>query len=297
MIYGYIRVSTDRQDTDNQKLGIEEKATQLGLVIDKWISDDGISGAKEPNERLLGTLLKKIKDGDVIIASEISRLGRKLFMVMRILEHCMKVGAKVYTVKDGYELGDNIQSKVLAFAFGLAAEIERDMISKRTKEALHRRRAEGVVLGRPTGTKNKTTKLTAKEKKIIEYRKDGLSFTVIGKLLKVHRLTVSEYVKKHNIEPRPDGRGKHNKTKAIDALKIINARKIGDYTTSELVEKYKSCNYSMTKMAQELNVSTSSMQTYLKRNGHYSAIEEAESAQRKKVKSKKQLERDSFIQQ
>ena len=148
MIYGYIRVSTDRQDTENQKLGINEKAKSLGIEIDKWISDDGVSGTKEPDKRLLGKLLKTIQPGDVIISSELSRLGRNLFMVMRILEHCMKNEAKVYTVKDGYELGDNVTSKVLAFAFALAAEIERDMISKRTKEALARKKAEGIHIGR-----------------------------------------------------------------------------------------------------------------------------------------------------
>ncbi len=153
MVYGYIRVSTDKQDTDNQKIGINEKAKLLGHPIDEWISDDGVSGAKEPEDRLLGTLLKKIKPDDVIIASELSRIGRKLFMVMRILEHCMKVGAKVYTVKDGYELGDNIQSKVLAFAFGLAAEIERQMIQMRTKEGLANKKLLGVLLGN-SRTKN-----------------------------------------------------------------------------------------------------------------------------------------------
>lgn len=143
MIYGYIRVSTDHQDCENQKLGIETKAASLNLSVDKYIKDAGISGTKEPENRALGGCLKKLKSGDVIICSELSRLGRKLFMVMRILEHCMRTGACVYTVKDGYVLGDNIQSKVLAFAFGLSAEIERDLISQRTKEALAVRRAAG----------------------------------------------------------------------------------------------------------------------------------------------------------
>ena len=139
MIYGYLRVSTDDQDSENQKVGVSAKATSIGVAIDDWIIDDGISGTKEPEKRLLGKLMKKLKPGDVIITSELSRLGRKLFMIMRILEFCMQHEVKVYTVKDGYELGDNIQSKVLAFAFGIAAEIERDMISQRSKEALARK--------------------------------------------------------------------------------------------------------------------------------------------------------------
>ena len=162
MIYGYIRVSTDKQDCDNQKLGIENKAASLGLKIDKYIEDAGISGTKEPEQRALGGCLKKLKAGDVLICSELSRLGRKLFMIMRILEHCMKCGAKVYTVKDGYELGDNIQSKVMAFAFGLSAEIERDLISQRTKEALLKLKKQGKKLGREAGSKNKKRKLDDK---------------------------------------------------------------------------------------------------------------------------------------
>lgn len=194
MIYGYIRVSTDKQDTDNQKLGINDKAKHLGYAIDEWISDDGVSGAKEPDDRLLGKLLKKVKENDVIIASEISRLGRKLFMVMRILEHCMKVGAKVYTVKDGYELGDNIQSKVLAFAFGLAAEIERSMIQMRTKEGLANKKLQGVLLGTPR-TKNinqRTPQETVDKMK--ELLSKGFSLSSIADKTKTHRLTVAFYL-------------------------------------------------------------------------------------------------------
>ena len=142
-VYGYLRVSTDKQDCDNQKIGVEELAKKQGVPIESWIIDDGVSGTKEPEKRKLGKLLKRIKSGDVIICSELSRLGRRLFMVISILEHCMKIGAKVLTVKDGYELGDNVQSKILAFAFGLVAELEREMISKRTKEALQRRKMNG----------------------------------------------------------------------------------------------------------------------------------------------------------
>lgn len=199
MIYGYIRVSTDRQDCENQKVGIENKAFNLGLKIDKYIEDSGISGTKEPNERALGGCLNKLQDGDVIICSELSRLGRKLFMIMRILEHCMKCGAKVYTVKDGYELGDNIQSKILAFAFALSAEIERDLISQRTRESLARIKASGRKLGRAFGSKNKKHKLDDQEDKIKMALSGGLPKYYIAKRLKVSPPTLNRFIQNRNL--------------------------------------------------------------------------------------------------
>lgn len=201
MIYGYLRVSTDDQDSENQKVGVAAKATSIGVAIDGWIIDDGISGTKEPEKRLLGKLMKKLKPGDVIITSELSRLGRKLFMIMRILEFCMQHEVKVYTVKEGYELGDNIQSKVLAFAFGIAAEIERDMISQRTKEALARKKAEGVILGRPKGRKSSPDKykLYGKNSLIKGLLDEGISQRQIAKICKVDRNTLARFLKKEII--------------------------------------------------------------------------------------------------
>ena len=194
MVYGYIRVSTDHQDCENQKLGIEAKAKSLNMHIDLYIKDSGISGTIDPHKRALGPILHKLKTGDVLICSELSRLGRKLFMIMRILEHCMNVGAKVYTVKDGYELGDNIQSKVMAFAFGLSAEIERDLISQRTKEALAVRRANGKKLGRPIGCGNKSHKLDGKMPIIKQMLDCGISKRQIAKRLGVSSPTLYEYI-------------------------------------------------------------------------------------------------------
>lgn len=199
-VFGYLRVSTDEQDAQNQKVGVLNLAKSQNLQIDEWIEDDGVSGTKEPEKRKLGLLLKKIKKDDVILASELSRLGRKLFMIMRILEHCMNVGAKVLTVKDGYELGDNIQSKVLAFAFGIAAEIERDMISMRTKEALARKRNEGVILGRPKGRKSSYYKLDKDKEQITNLFFAGYSKSAIARELGVHRITVANYLKERKIQ-------------------------------------------------------------------------------------------------
>ena len=195
MVYAYLRVSTGKQDGDNQRLGVEKLAERLGLTIDEYIDDEGVSGTKEPEKRELGALLEKLREGDVLLAGEISRLGRSLFMVMRILEHCMKNGVKVYTAKDGYELGDNIQSKVLAFAFGLSAEIEREMISRRTKEALEKKRAEGVILGRPKGRKSSRVKLSGHGKRIKTMIERGMSKSAIARELGVDRNTLAAFLK------------------------------------------------------------------------------------------------------
>lgn len=150
MNYGYIRVSSDKQTVENQRFEIENFANLNGFKIDGWI-EETICGTKNYDKRELGKLLNKVKKDDLIICAELSRLGRNLFMIMEILNICMTKECKVWTIKDNYRLGEDIQSKVLAFAFGLSAEIERNLISQRTKEALARKRSEEVVLGRPKG--------------------------------------------------------------------------------------------------------------------------------------------------
>src|SRR5690554_7734371 len=153
---------------------------------------------KNVDDRKLGKLLKRMKRGDILICSELSRLGRNLLMIMGILNECMNKDIQVWTIKDNYRLGSDINSKVLAFAFGLSAEIERNLISQRTKEALARKRAEGVVLGRPKGSKSKKVKLTGREKQIQELLDKNISYSAIGRILGVHRLTVSKFVKERN---------------------------------------------------------------------------------------------------
>lgn len=194
MIYGYIRVSTDKQTVENQRYEINQFCDRQEMVIEKWI-EETISGAKNVEDRKIGKLLKRMKKGDILICSELSRLGRNLLMIMGILNECMNKDIQVWTIKDNYRLGSDINSKVLAFAFGLSAEIERNLISQRTKEALARKRAEGVVLGRPKGRKSAKTKLTGQEQKIKELLSKKVSYSAIGRILGVHRLTVSTFVK------------------------------------------------------------------------------------------------------
>jgi DNA invertase Pin-like site-specific DNA recombinase len=192
MIYGYIRVSTDKQTVENQRFEINQFAIKHNLVVEKWI-EETISGTKEIDKRTLGKLLKKTKKDDILICSELSRLGRSLFMIMEVLNFCMKREVKIWTIKDNYRLGEDIQSKVLAFAFGLSAEIERNLISQRTKEALARKKAEGVILGRPLGKKSSKVKLSGKELQIQKLLDKNVSYSAIGRILGVNRITVSKF--------------------------------------------------------------------------------------------------------
>lgn len=194
MNFGYIRISTDKQTTENQKFEIQGFSDKKHIHIDEWIQET-ISSTKKLEVRKFGALLQRMQKGDILIVSELSRLGRNLMQIMKILHDCMEKDIMVYTVKESYELGNNINSKVLAFAFGLSAEIERNLISQRTKEALARRKAEGQILGRPKGSKSQMRKLTGKEDDIRTLMNKKISYSAIGRILGVHRLTVSSYIK------------------------------------------------------------------------------------------------------
>ena len=199
MIYGYIRVSTDKQTVENQHFEIEHFAEREDIKIDRWI-EETISGTVSVEKRKLGTLLKKLKKGDILIASEISRLGRNLLQIMSILNHCMKNNVQVWTIKDNYRLGTDIQSKVLAFAFGLSAEIERNLISQRTKEALARIKADGKHLGRPHGFKTMKRKLDGRTKQFVSLLEKKVPKTQIAKILGIERSLIYTFLKVHNLQ-------------------------------------------------------------------------------------------------
>ena len=198
MIYGYIRVSTDKQNVENQRFEIENYCKERGMIVNAWI-EETISGTKKIDQRKLGKLLNKLKKDDILICAELSRLGRNMFMIMSILNYCMEKEIKVWTIKDNYRLGDDLTSKVLAFAFGLSAEIERNLISQRTKEALVKKRAEGIVLGRPKGRKSSYYKLSGRDNIIKELLNKGIPKIQIAKILNIHRNTLSAYIKENNL--------------------------------------------------------------------------------------------------
>ena len=195
MTYGYIRVSSDKQTVENQRFEIKNFCKRQNMKVDGWI-EETISGTKNYSKRRLGVLLKKVTKGDMIICSELSRLGRSLFMIMDILNICMNKECQVWTIKDNYRLGDDISSKVLAFAFGLSAEIERNLISQRTREALARKKAEGVVLGRPKHVRNSQLNpvCTRRHKHILALLEEGESIPRIAGRIGVARGTLYRYL-------------------------------------------------------------------------------------------------------
>ena len=194
MVYGYIRVSTDKQTVENQRFEVSKFCKRNGISVGKWI-EETISGTQEACKRKLGSLLEIMQKGDVIICSELSRLGRNLLMIMAILNACMEKDVQVWTIKDNYKLGKDINSKVLAFAFGLSAEIERTLISQRTKEALARKRAEGIRIGRPLGAKSKNSKFAGKNVFIKKMLGQRISKARIAKKLGVHNSTLIRFLK------------------------------------------------------------------------------------------------------
>ncbi|MDY6397179.1 MAG: recombinase family protein [Treponema sp.] len=196
MVYGYIRVSTAHQNLENQQLEIERFAAQNGIHIDKWI-EEKISGTKKPELRKLGKILmNQCKEGDLVVSTEISRFGRSLIMIMNILQYFLERNIKVWTIKDNYRLGNDIQSKVLAFAFGLSAEIERQLISERTKQGLVRAKAEGKKVGRRPGQKSTYYKLSRFDDYIKEEFLKGRSKSSLAAELGVAPATLRRHIKR-----------------------------------------------------------------------------------------------------
>jgi DNA invertase Pin-like site-specific DNA recombinase len=199
VIVAYLRVSTDRQELGNQRFEIERFCQQRGYVVDEW-RDDTKSGTSAVKDRKLGALLDSLKDGDTLIVSEVSRISRSINTVLNTLQDCLARGITIISVKENMVFGDDLNSKIIAVAFGLAAEIERSLISARTKEALARKRAEGVTLGRPKGsTKPEHYKLHGKDKRILRLMEKRVSVSAIARILDVNRKTLQTYIDRQNL--------------------------------------------------------------------------------------------------
>lgn len=189
-VIGYIRVSSNKQTCEHQHFEIQQFAEHNNINVDKWV-EETISSRKALNKRKLGQLLDELQSGDILIAAEISRLGRSLLEVMRILETCLNKNCQVWTLKENYRLGNDIQSKVMV---GLSAEIERNLISQRTKASLESVRATGKRLGRPFSAQSKKLKLSCNTKKIKYWLDTGMTKYRIAKMMSVSPATVSNFI-------------------------------------------------------------------------------------------------------
>lgn len=188
MIIGYLRVSTEKQNPENQRDEIRRFAEEKSLAVDSWVVET-VSGKIVHKKRKLGRLLRKMNKGDTLIVTEISRLSRSLTEIMAIMGECLDRQINIYTTKERYTFDNSINSKVLCFAFGLVAEIERNLISMRTKEALALKRAEGVRLGRRPGSDVKMQVIRDNSARIDAMLAAGMPVTKICRKIGISRNT------------------------------------------------------------------------------------------------------------
>lgn len=196
-IFVYLRVSTDAQDTQNQMHGILEYCQQHGITPD-GVQEDTASGRLDWRTRKIGQLLSAADKGDAILVAEVSRLARSTLQVLEILKMAAEQGVSLVIVKNGLRFDNSMQSKITATILGLAAEIERDFISMRTREALAKRKLAGKRLGRPPGALAKEYKLDSCRAEIERYQRLGINRTAIAKLLGVSRPTLREWLSRED---------------------------------------------------------------------------------------------------
>ena len=193
MNYAYIRVSTEMQSYEGQRYEIEQWSRRQGREIGRWVQEK-VSGTQKLEKRTLGKLLRQMKPGDTLVCTELSRLGRNMMMVMSILNTCSQKELHLYSIKDNFELSDSLNAKIIAFAFSLAAEIERNLISQRTREALAAKKQAGVKLGRPAGPSAQRLLFEQKKADILRLRAQGMTIAQLARRLHIHPNTLSRYL-------------------------------------------------------------------------------------------------------
>lgn len=195
--FAYLRVSTDHQDVKNQKLGVLDycNAKNIGSLI---IIEDTMSGTVPWRERAIGKILENGTKGDIIVAPEVSRLGRSILQVLEILEIAAQKGISVHIAKNRMVMDGSMQSTITATVLGLVAQIEREFISSRTKEALQKRKMDGMTLGRPKGQAS-ILKLDAFRDEITGYLKKGINKRAISKLIECSPSTLYQWLKRRRI--------------------------------------------------------------------------------------------------
>jgi DNA invertase Pin-like site-specific DNA recombinase len=197
MIYAYIRISDKKQSYQRQQHRFQKflQSRNLGNQKITWI-EETVSGKKSYQKRDLNKIMLQAKPGDTIITDELSRLSRTSLEIFEILSKLTKMKVSVYIIEQNFEFQDDLQSQVFAFAFSLAAQIERQLIVSRTKAGLAAAKAKGKILGRPPGATNKNHKLDPHQTEIKSMRQSGIPISRIAKTYNVHRNTMSDYLKR-----------------------------------------------------------------------------------------------------
>ena len=194
MVIAYIRVSTQEQSYQGQRYEIETWCRQNGISVDKWV-EEKVSGMRNVQVRTLGKVIGKMKEGDLLVCTELSRLGRNMMMVMSILNRCSEKNIRIRSIKDNFELSDSLQSKIIAFAFSLAAEIERNLIAERTREALAAKKAEGIKLGRPRGKSRERQRYDRMREDVLRMLEQKRPRKEIAEKVGIHPNTLLRYLR------------------------------------------------------------------------------------------------------
>jgi DNA invertase Pin-like site-specific DNA recombinase len=198
----YLRVSTNEQDVSNQKHGVLEYANEKKLHIDHFV-EDSVSGRKPWKDRKIGELIETLKQGDVVLVSEISRMARSLLQILEMIQAIAEAGATIHIIKNGLIIGEGgkPQDKIMVAIMGMVAEMERDLIALRTKEALAARKKDGMILGRPKG-KASNLKLDEKRQQIQDLLDKGVNKRSIAKIVNCSPATLYSYMKRKRMTPR-----------------------------------------------------------------------------------------------
>ncbi|MBW2202116.1 MAG: recombinase family protein [Deltaproteobacteria bacterium] len=195
----YLRVSTTDQDLEKNKADILHLANEKGLGQVKWV-EETVSGRVSWRKRAIANVIDELHTGDNLLVSELSRLGRSMLECMEILSVASQQGVHIYAVKGNWQLDDSIQSKIVAMAFAMASEIERDLISQRTKEALAAKKRAGVKLGRPKGVGK--SKLDKHRPEIEALLANGSTQKFIAGRFGTTEANLSRWLKKHGLRRR-----------------------------------------------------------------------------------------------
>ena len=199
--YAYLRVSTDTQDVENQKLGVLEYCARQGMGSPR-LMEDTVSGQKSWKERKIGRLIEQAQPGDILVAAEVSRLARSTLQVLELLQRAAEKELSVHIAKNQLVMDGSMPATITATILGLAAQIEREFISVRTKEALAQRKAKGLPLGRPKGPAQ-YRKLDPHREEIVGYLRKGVSKRSVAKIVGCSPSTLYDWIKRHKIAVRP----------------------------------------------------------------------------------------------